>query len=218
MKKVIKYAFRLAILAFIVFGIHTAVIKCYANKSCYAGLSNIAPKNVGIVFGAGYLRSGKPSKYLRDRLSAGIELYKNKKVSKLLLTGDNGRKGHNEPRVMKEYCVAKGVPKEDIFVDCAGFDTYSSIWRAKNIFKIESAIMVTQNYHLDRAIYIGRMMKLNTVGYSANKGSYRGYRKNSIRELFALVKASMNLVTNRKPIFSNGSIDINGKSNFDDCN
>ena len=201
-----------------VIAIHTVAIKYYANQHCYRGVENIESREVGLVFGAGYLRSGKPSKYLRDRLNSSVELFNNGKISKILVSGDNGRTNHNEPKVMKNYLVNKGIPKSKIFVDCAGFDTYSSVWRAKNVFRVKSAIMLSQNFHLDRAVYISKMLGIDALGFSANKGSYSSYRKYSFLEVPKLIKSSLDLVRGRKPKYSKDSIDINGSSNFEDCN
>ena len=180
----------------------------------YTDIEALPPKYVAIVFGAGIRPDGTPSKYLKDRLDAGIHLYQKGKVKRLLLSGDNGSKRYDELNVMKNYCLKAGLPPEDIFVDYAGFDTYSTVYRAKDLFKVEEAIMVTQEYHLERALFLGQKMGISSVGYAADKGSYQLARKNEIREQLALVKSVVDVSRRRKPKFHGGDIDIKGESNF----
>ena len=110
-----------------------------------------------IVLGAG-LWDDKPSPMLKDRLEKGISLYKAGAAPKLLMSGDHGRTGYNEVQVMKQYAIDAGVPSEDIFMDHAGFSTYESMIRARDIFGVTSPIVVTQKYHLYRAVYIGKSL------------------------------------------------------------
>ena len=124
---------------------------------------------MGIIFGAG-INGDKPSKYLKDRLDAGILLYKAKRINKILISGDNGSQEYDELAVMKNYCFNHGVDTTKISIDYAGFDTYSTLYRAKHIFNIKRATLISQEYHLNRAIHIGHNMGIKSVGYSANKG------------------------------------------------
>ena len=188
-------------------------VKSQANPFCYRDLDRIPESEIGIVFGAG-IRGDKPSKYLKDRLDAGIRLYEDQKVKKLLLSGDNGSRRYNELAVMKACCVENGVDSNFIFVDYAGFDTYSTLFRAKQVFKVEQAVLVTQNYHLDRAVFIGLQLGIDCLGYSANRGGYVGYQKNTIREYFASIKSFFDVLTDRRPTFLGPSVDIKGPSNF----
>jgi len=192
-----------------------AWVKLYSNPKCHSKIEKISPSTVAIIFGAG-VRKDRPSKYLKDRLDAGILLYQSKKVTRLLLSGDNGRKSYDEISVMKNYCLDKGVNPDHIFLDYAGFDTYSTLFRAKHIFKVKKAVLVSQNYHLDRAVFTGNLLGIESSGFIANKGSYAGYRMNSIREFFAVAKSGLDLLGNRKPKYLGKKIDIMGKSNFND--
>lgn len=134
--------------------------------------SNEIPKTkLGVIFGAGF-NGNKPSKFLNDRLDAGISLYKLKKINKLLLSGDNVNDAHDELTVMKTYCFKKGVDTKKFYLDCAGFDTYSTLYRVKPIFKINKAVQISQEYHLNRAIYLGNYLGVESIGFSANKGEY----------------------------------------------
>ena len=116
----------------------------------YLNLDNI---DCIIVLGAG-IWGDKPSPMLEYRLQVGIDLYKNNVAPKIIMTGDHGRIEYDEVNVMKDYAINQGVPSEDVFMDHAGFSTYESIYRAKELFKAESVVIVTQEYHLYRAIYI----------------------------------------------------------------
>ena len=177
-------------------------------------LENEIPKNnVGIVFGAG-INGNKPSKYLKDRLDAGILLYNSKKINKILLSGDNGNDAHDELTVMKNYCFEKGVDTTKIYIDYAGFDTYSTMYRAKKIFKIDKAILITKEYHLNRAIYIGNKLNIQSTGFSANIGEYSKYNYVCFREYFSIFKSVIDVARNRKPHYSGTEININGISNY----
>lgn len=172
------------------------------------------PKNdVGIIFGAG-INGDQPSKYLKDRLDAGIMLWKAKRINKILLSGDNGREEYDELTVMKNYCYDHGVDTTKIFIDYAGFDTYSTMYRAKHIFKIKRATLISQKYHLNRAIYIGNQLGVKSVGFSANKGEYLGYKYVQFRECLSRCKSFFDVLRNREPHFLGGEININGASNY----
>lgn len=188
-------------------------VKHYANKKCYKNLVNIPACKVGIVLGAG-VRNGNPSTYLADRLDAAIELYRSGKVQKLLLTGDNGSVRYDEVTVMKHYCADRGVDTTKIYLDYAGFDTYSSLYRAKQIFKVDTAIIVSQNYHLDRAVYLGNKLGVYCYGFAADNGSYNHYRQNVIREYVAVIKSYFERLVRRKPKFLGETVDIAGESNY----
>ena len=175
---------------------------------------NELPKtNVAIIFGAG-IKDNEPGRYLKDRLDAGISLYKNNKVQKILLSGDNGNDAHDELTVMKLYCFKKGVDTTKIYIDYAGFDSYSTMYRAKEIFKVDAAILVTQKYHLNRCIYIGEKLGVQSYGYSANNGEYKGYNYYSFREYFSIAKSVLDVARNRQPHFLGETVDINGASNY----
>lgn len=188
-------------------------VKSKTVSLIYHLVDEVPNENVAIIFGAG-IRGEKPSTYLKDRLDAGIELYKAKKVSILLLSGDNGDNKHDEVSVMKMYCYEKGVDTTKIFVDYAGFDTYSTMYRAKYIFNIHKAILVSQEFHLNRAIYIGNKIGLKSVGLSADVGKYKTYNYVRFREFFSVLKAVIDIARNRKPHILGDNIDIQGVSNY----
>lgn len=189
-------------------------IKKKVNPLCYSNIEKVPQTYTAIIFGAG-VRGNKPSAYLQDRLDAGIALYKSGKVKRLLLSGDNGQVEYDELTVMKAYCTTHGIPAQDIFVDYAGFDTYSTVYRAKDLFKVDEAIMISQNYHLDRAVYLGGAMGITSYGYAADReGGYALMHKNKIREYLALLKSFVDVHIGRKPRFYGGDINIHGTSNY----
>jgi SanA protein len=136
-------------------------------------LENVSPAPVAIVFGAGLRRDGSPTLILRDRVETAVKLYQAGKVKKLLMSGDNRFVDYNEPASMKEYALALGVPEADIVLDYGGRRTYDSCFRAKQIFGVDQAILVTQQFHLPRAIYTCRSMGMEVVGTPANNEYFR---------------------------------------------
>ena len=128
---------------------------------------------VAIVFGAGLWRDGRPTPVLRDRVATAAELYFAGKVQRLLLSGDNQYIDYNEPGAMRLYALELGVPDEALVLDYAGRRTYDTCYRARDIFGVRDAILVTQNFHLPRALYICQMLGLHTVGVSADRRIYR---------------------------------------------
>ena len=126
-----------------------------------------------VVFGAGLRRDGSPTAILRDRVETAVRLYKDGKVQKILMSGDNRFLEYNEPGSMKEYAISLGVPEQDIVLDYAGRRTYDSCYRAKAIFGLQSALLVTQEFHLPRAIYTCTNLGMDVKGIPATGRSYR---------------------------------------------
>ena len=161
-----------------------------------SGIADAPVRPVAIVFGAA-------GDILEDRVSTGVELYKAGKVRKLLMTGDNGRDGYNEPETMKEQAIAEGVPAKDIVLDYAGFRTYDSLYRAHAIFGVTSALLVTQRYHLPRALFLARRLGIDdAVGVDAAKRTYVGQRSFDLREVAAVEVAWVQAtITHPRPKF-----------------
>jgi SanA protein len=139
---------------------------------------------VAIVFGAA-VYGKKPSPVLRDRLRCALALYQNKKVEKILLSGDNSSSDYNEIRPMLNFMLTNKVKKEDIFVDYAGFRTLDTLMRAKYIFQVQDAIIVTQKFHQPRAVYIAAKMGIRVASYEADQRVYKDKFKNRFREYLA---------------------------------
>lgn len=213
MKKYFKILLYLAIIGLVAIISVNYYITTSTKKHVNYSLKKFPKNDVGIIFGAG-INGDQPSKYLKDRLDAGILLYKSKRINKILLSGDNGRDEYDELTVMKNYCFRNGVDTTKIFIDYAGFDTYSTMYRAKHIFKIKKATLISQEYHLNRAIYIGQKLGIKSVGYSANNGEYHGYKYVCFREYLSRFKSFFDVLRNREPRFLGNPIDINGASNY----
>ena len=146
-----------------------------------------------IVLGAGYSPGGRLSSALADRMDTAIDLYEAGRVNKLLLTGDNRFEDYNEPAAMAAYAEARGVPPEDLVLDYAGRRTYDSCYRANAIFGVERAILVTQAFHLPRALYTCDRLGLEVVGVVADRRPYFRATWYELREVFALTRAWLDL-------------------------
>ena len=166
-----------------------------------------------LVLGAGLSADGRPSPMLRDRLDLGIYLYKQGYAPKILLSGDNGSHDYNEIKAMVDYTVEQGVPLSDIFCDYAGFSTYESMYRARDVFEVRSAIVVTQTYHLYRALYIGKHLGLDVYGAASDQQRYRGQTHRQIREILARDKAVFSCLLHRKPTYLGDPVPITGPGN-----
>ncbi len=132
-----------------------------------------APARVAIVFGAGLWRDGSPTPVLRDRVATAANLFFAGKVEKLLMSGDNRFEDYNEPAAMRDYAISLGVPKDAIVLDYAGRRTYDTCYRAGEIFAIDSAILVTQRFHLPRALFTCNALGVSSTGVAADMRSYR---------------------------------------------
>ncbi len=173
-----------------------------ALPSCYTAL----------VLGASVYASGEPSPILADRLDKALDLYKNNKIKRFLLSGDHGTRSYDEVNKMRAYLNGKGVPDSVIFTDHAGFDTYSSMVRAQKIFEVDSLIIVTQAFHLRRAIYIARKQGLAAYGYQSDMRKYSSINYLRLRESFANIKAFFEVLFHVKPRFEGDKIPITGDS------
>ena len=139
-----------------------------------------------IVPGALVWSSGQPSEMLQDRLDVALELYKAGVAKKIIVSGDHGQKDYDEVNAMRRYLEDKGVPTENIFMDHAGFDTYSTMYRARDVFCVKSAVVVTQKYHLYRALYLANSMGIQAQGvacdrYKSPKQLYYDFREAAAR-------------------------------------
>lgn len=153
--------------------------------------TNVPEQQIAIVFGAGLWRDGSPTPVLRDRVATAAGLYFDGKVKKILMSGDNTAQNYDEPGAMREYALSLGVPDEAIVLDYAGSRTYDTCYRARHIFGVHQATLITQNFHLPRAIYTCNALGISAVGVPANT---RQYRKSSLlywnmREVFASLVA-----------------------------
>ncbi len=185
-----------------------SVIRLETKKYISETIAEVPHTDSAVILGASTLKNGSLSAVLKHRVDTAIELYEKKKVNKILVTGDNGTLSYNEVNPVRIYLLEKGIPDKDIFLDHAGFDTYSSMYRARDIFLAGRITIVTQSFHLPRAVYIARMLGMDAYGMSADKSEYK--TRNYVREVFANVKAVMDLVLKREPKYLGDEIPLTG--------
>ena len=163
-----------------------------------------------LVLGCYVRERGVPSDMLEDRLRRGIELYQAGAAPKLLMTGDHGRVDYNEVETMKQYAMDAGIESSDIFMDHAGFSTYESLYRAKEIFGVDKIIIVTQGYHLYRALHIAENLGIEAYGVASDYRTYAGQVFRDLRELLARVKDVGSSVFEPMPTYLGEPISITG--------
>lgn len=210
-KRVVKLSITLAIIMLVgvlsFFGIQIYI-------DTYAGNYMVTPESAPVsdavmVLGAFVYESGEPSPVLQDRLLYAYELYSKGKAKKILVSGDHGTKEYDEVNAMRSFLIEKGVPKEDIFMDHAGFDTYDSMYRAKEIFQVETLLISTQEFHIKRAIYLARRMGMDAYGYPSQDKAYYNMKYLNSRERLAKIKAFFDVdILRRKPKFEGVAIPI----------
>ena len=167
-----------------------------------------------MVLGCQVKADGSLSHMLEDRLKRGVALYKAGAAPKLLMSGDHGQADYNEVKAMKQYAIDQGVPAEDIFMDHAGFSTYESVYRARDIFQVKRIIIVSQEYHLYRALHIAKMLGLESWGVGADYRAYSGQIMRDIREVLARVKDFGLGIFQPKPTYLGDPIPITGNGNL----
>lgn len=185
------------------------VIEISSNHKVYDSLETIPYNKVGIVLGTARHRvEGGINPYYQHRIDAAIQLYEAGKISYILVSGDNGSVYYNEPNTIKKDLIEGGIPEDRIFLDYAGFRTLDSMVRAKIIFGLDSATVISQEFHNERAIFIAQKKGLEAIGFNARdvKGS-RGIRVHT-REYFARVKVFLDLIFNTQPRFYGNRIRI----------
>ncbi len=195
----------LGLLALGIFGIPRIATEIYARTRTHT-IDDTPSAPVAIVFGAGLDRAGVPSPVLKDRVSAAAQLYFAGKVKKLLMSGDNRFVDYNEPGAMQKYALGLGVPEADIVLDYAGRRTYDTCYRARAIFGVRQAVVVTQEFHLPRALLLCNAMGIEATGFSANLRFY-GFLPEvfwQIRELPAILVTSWEIwVSHPLPVLGN---------------
>jgi len=163
-----------------------------------------------LVLGCQVKSDGVPSHMLEDRLRRSVELYRLQVAPKLLMSGDHGREDYNEVGTMKQYAIDADVSSSDVFMDHAGFSTYESLYRAKEIFGVKKVIIVSQEYHLYRALYIAEQMGIDAYGVSSDYRSYWGQSKREVREILARCKDMLTTAFDVPPTYGGNPISIHG--------
>jgi vancomycin permeability regulator SanA len=156
------------------------------------------------------LGCGVDSVYLADRLEVAFTLYRAEASDKLLMTGDHGRESYDEVNKMLDEAIAAGIDEKYVFTDHAGFSTYESFYRAKEIFEVDKAIIVTQEYHLYRSLYIAEKLGIEAYGVSATLHNYGSQDYQNLRETFARVKDFFSALVKPEPTFLGETIPISG--------
>ncbi len=198
------------VLALVVLSI--ASINIYIHSTTrqylYTNLSEVPKAEVALIPGAPLLADGTPAPIFTDRVNIALALYKAGKVAKILVSGDNSTLSHNEVNPVRVLLLREGIPAQDIFLDHAGFDTYSSMYRAKYIFGVSSLIIATQSFHLPRAVFIARALGMEAYGMNADVGHI--LLRNYVREVFSDEKALFDLAFQVRPKFLGDAIPIMG--------
>lgn len=210
-KKLFRWLLVLALLAGVaVFGINEYV-KSVAREKLIKVETAAELQDVDCILVLGcWVDNGTPSLMLGDRLERSVELYEAKAAPKLLMSGDHGQEDYDEVDAMKRYALDRGVPSEDVFMDHAGFSTYESVYRAKEVFGADKIIIVSQEYHLPRAIYIAEQLGVEAYGVAAKDVNYGGQAYRDLREVLARVKDVGYCFLQPEPTFLGETIPISG--------
>jgi len=184
------------------------VTKAVQNK-IYSNVTKIPHNKVGLVLGTSkHLTSGNNNAYYTYRINATVKLYQQGKIDFILVSGDNATIYYDEPTTMKNDLIAQGIPANKIFLDYAGFRTLDSVVRSKKVFGQSSITIISQKFHIERAIYIAQHNNMNAVGFVASRVSNKYGLKTKIREKFARVKVILDLIFNVQPKFLGDPIKI----------
>ncbi|MEI6864113.1 MAG: ElyC/SanA/YdcF family protein [Candidatus Adlerbacteria bacterium] len=207
------WATRMFLVLFAVFVVCAGII-AYADIATapfiYSATETPPHAEVALVLGASVSSSGKLSAVMAERADKAVQLYKAKTVEKILVTGDNSTLSYDEVYPVGKYLLIQGVPEEDIFLDYAGFDTYSSMYRAREVFDVTSVVVVSQAFHLRRAVFIARSLGLDATGIDASQGEkYLWY---TVREIPASIKAVLDLWSMRVPKYLGAQFPVSGSS------
>ena len=196
-------------------GIHTWVMQSTKNKILSADAAvQLTDIDCILVLGCLVKDNGIPSDMLHDRLSRGVALFQAEAAPKLLMSGDHGQTDYDEVDAMKQFAVDAGIDSRDVFMDHAGFSTYESIYRAKEIFGVQKMIIVTQEYHLYRALYIAHQFGIEAYGVSSDYRTYAGQELRDLREVLARIKDFCTCMFKPEPTYLGETIPIFGDGNL----
>ncbi len=220
LKKVLLIFCAVALAGILCFGAVNAVVLCKANPYILEQSETDSLENVDciLVLGCAVWNNEILSPMLEDRVKTGLALYESGASDRLLMSGDHGKEDYDEVNHMKQYCVDKGINPDIIFLDHAGFSTYESMYRAKAIFGVEKMIIVTQGFHLYRAVYIARTLGIDAYGVAADLQDYALYTdtRNNLRESLARVKDFGTCLLKPEPTYLGDAIPIDGSAQLTD--
>lgn len=219
LKKIFRFILRLIIISAATLTIITIVSNLIIIQSArgylYDTMYDLPHQKVAIVLGTSrFLTDGRPNPYFHNRIMSAAELYHEGKISYIILSGDNRAVNYNEPEQMRREMVKLGIPDSVLYLDYAGLRTLDSMVRSKEIFGQDSIIVVSQKFHNQRAIFLGRSRGIHVVGYNAPDISARQGIRTNTREVFARVKAVYDLVTRKQPRHLGEEIIIGKGRNF----
>ena len=194
MKTIIRIAVRLSLIGIAVVTLIRIIFMLAASPQTFSK-DDVPVRRVAIVFGAEVRRDGTPSVVLKDRVEAAVDLYRSGKVEKLLMSGDNRFADYNEPESMRQYALTLGMPDADIVLDYAGRRTYDTCYRAKEIFSVDSAILVTQGFHMPRSLFLCNAFGIDAVGVESENYYYlkRSRLIWNTREILATVQSVLDV-------------------------
>lgn len=215
MKKIISYIITIILVCTIMICSLSLYVKLKTRNRILElkDLKQVEEVDCILVLGAG-VNGLKPSPMLKDRLDASLKLYNKGISNKIIMSGDHGQDNYNEVKAMKTYGIEHEIPSENIFMDHAGFSTYDSIYRAKEIFGVKKVIIVSQEYHLYRALYIAESLGIEAYGYSSDTRKYKGNLKREIREILARDKDFVKSIIKPEPTFLGEAIPVSGAGNI----
>lgn len=223
-KKVLKSFFIILlclalIAALVVLGINAHVVYIGGSRIITPEEAmNLQDIDCIVVLGCLVKNDGTPSDMLNDRLQMGINLYELGASSKIIMSGDHGRTNYDEVNTMKQFAIDSGIPSSDVFMDHAGFSTYETIYRAKEVFQADRIIIVTQEYHLYRALYIAEQLGIEAYGVDADYRSYSGQFNREIREILARNKDFIYTLFKPEPTYLGEIIPVSGNGDLTNDN
>ena len=199
LKGLILFGIFMAILTIIVVFLLSLQTENQGSSYIYQDIAKTPKAQTVMILGASVLRNKTMSDMIKDRADTAIEVYKASKAENILISGDGQAKNYNEVVVVNNYLLEQGIPKEKILLDYYGFDTYDSLYRARDIFGIKNLIISTQNFHLPRALFIAKSLGIQAYGITADRHKYKNMELNIGRELLATVKAYVDVFYSAKP-------------------
>ena len=199
LKGLILFGIFMAILTIIVVFLLSLQTENQGSSYIYQDIAKTPKAQTVMILGASVLRNKTMSDMLKDRADTAIEIYNSNKANNILISGDGQAKNYNEVVVVNNYLLEQGIPKEKILLDYYGFDTYDSLYRARDIFGIKNLIISTQNFHLPRALFIAKSLGIQAYGITADRHKYKNMELNIGRELLATVKAYVDVFYSAKP-------------------
>lgn len=223
MKRLVLKALKWMIILGLIIGVTVIVINIYMTQKSKNNMytidelhaqDSVFMADAAIVLGAYVTPNGQLSLMLKERMDTGVALYKEGFVPKLIMSGDHGTTNYDEVRAMKNYAIAEGVPSEDIFMDHAGFSTYETMYRAEAIFEVEKAYVVTQEYHLPRALYDAGAMGIEARGVICDTAKYEGDTYRWMREVLARSKDFAYCIFKPEPTYLGDTIPISGNGDL----